>query len=139
MIQASTSQLGHVLESPSDSAGRCETGDMRVQGPRHVALTVRNLEVSRRWYSDIFSLEEVRREVDGDRHAIVLAAPDGSMTIGLVQHGGAPVDRFDPTVIGLDHAGWSVATRAELSAWEALLNARGVEHSAIADAGPLPS
>lgn len=68
---------------------------MRVLRHRHVALTVRNLEESARWYREL----------------------------------------FDPTVVGLDHAAWSVATRADLDRWQELLEARGIVHSAIVDLG----
>jgi glyoxylase I family protein len=102
-----------------------------------VALTVRNLEQSERWYRDVFGLEEVRREASEHRQAVVLETPDGTMKVGLVQHAGTKVGRFDPTVVGLDHAAWSVASRAELDEWQAALEAKGVEHSPIADVGPV--
>jgi len=65
----------------------------------------------------------------------VLAAPGGEMQIGLVQHSGGDGERFNPKVIGLDHAAWSVAKREDLDAWEELLRAKGVIHSPVADVG----
>ena len=100
-----------------------------------MALTVRNLDESARWYCELFDLEEERREDSPNRRAVVLAAPGGAMHIGLVQHTGTPDHAFDPTVIGLDHAAWSVATRDDLHRWQELLEAKGIAHSSIVDLG----
>lgn len=109
---------------------------LRVTRARHVALTVRNLEESARWYSGLFDLHEVFREDAPHRRAVVLASPDGwAMHIGLVQHSGTPEQKFDPTVVGLDCAAWSVASREELDRWQELLEERGVVHSPVADLG----
>ncbi len=109
---------------------------LRVARARHVALTVRNLEESARWYSDLFDLHEVFREEAPHRRAVVLASPDGwAMHIGLVQHSGTLDQNFDPTVVGLDCAAWSVATREELDRWQEFLEERGVVHSPVADLG----
>jgi catechol-2,3-dioxygenase len=109
---------------------------LRVTRARHVALTVRNLEESARWYSDLFDLHEVFREEAPHRRAVVLASPDGwAMHIGLVQHSGTGDEKFDPTVIGLDCAAWSVASREDLDRWQAFLEERGVVHSPVADLG----
>jgi catechol-2,3-dioxygenase len=59
------------------------------------------------------------------------------MQIGLVQHADAGSEPFDPSVVGLDHAAWSVATRDELGAWEEFLRSKGVVHSPIVDVGPV--
>jgi glyoxylase I family protein len=128
----------------SSSQPQCTTDDhrelvperLRVTRARHVALTVRNLEESARWYSDLFDLHEVFREEAPHRRAVVLASPDGwAMHIGLVQHSGTGDEKFDPTVIGLDCAAWSVASREDLDRWQAFLEERGVVHSPVADLG----
>ena len=103
--------------------------------PRHVALTVRNLEGSTRWYCDLFDLHEVHREESSHRRAVVLGAPGGGMHLALVEHPGTPDQAFDPKVVGLDHAAWSVATREDVDRWQELLAAMGIVHSAIVDYG----
>ncbi len=108
---------------------------MRVLRARHVALTVRDLEASARWYEEVFDLVEVHREEAPHRRAVVLDAPGGAMHVGLVQHVATPDRPFDPTVIGLDHAAWSVATREDLDRWQDFFETKGVIHSAIADLG----
>lgn len=101
-----------------------------------MAFTVRNLEESARWYSDLFHLHELFREEAPHRRAVVLASPDGwAMHIGLVEHSRTHDQEFDPTVVGLDCAAWSVATREELDRWQELLEERGVVHSPVADLG----
>lgn len=109
---------------------------LRVARARHVALTVRNLEESARWYCEVFDLHEVFREEAPHRRAVVLASPDGwAMHIGLVQHSGTRDQRFDPTVVGLDCAAWSVAFREDLDRWQEFFEERGVVHSPVVDLG----
>lgn len=110
---------------------------MRLTRVRHIAFTVRDLDASVPWYRDVFELDEIRRERSDDRSAVILGSPASQFQIGLVQHRGADERRFDPTTVGLDHAAWSVETRDELDAWERALTAKDVEHSPIADVGPV--
>jgi catechol 2,3-dioxygenase-like lactoylglutathione lyase family enzyme len=108
---------------------------MRPARSRHVALTVSDLEASVRWYRRVFELDEVRREESPDRRAAVLGIEGSPVQIGLVQHVGGPSGRFDPHVVGLDHAAWAVDTRAELDEWQRVFTADGVEHSPVVDLG----
>jgi len=108
---------------------------MRLDRVRHIAFTVRDLELSVRWYRDVFELDELRREVSDERSAAILGHPASRFQIGLVQHAMTGEHRFDPTTVGLDHAAWSVESRDELDAWERELTTKGVEHSPVADLG----
>ena len=62
--------------------------------------------------------------------------PGGEPIVGLVQHGPARNDRFDPTVVGLDHLAFRVGSRQELATWAARLDERGVAHSGPIDVPP---
>ncbi len=101
----------------------------------HVALTLRDLDGSARWYQELFGLEVERREESPERRAVVIACSGGAMRIGLVQHAGMSDRPFDAAAVGLDHAAWSVATRDDLDRWQELLAARGVVHSPVVDLG----
>jgi glyoxylase I family protein len=101
----------------------------------HVALTVRNLEVSVPWYEALFDAEPVIDEdTDPDFHHTVYLLGGGTL-LGLHQHGKpAPPERFSEFRVGLDHVSFGVADRAELEKWASRLEELGIEHGAIKDA-----
>jgi catechol 2,3-dioxygenase-like lactoylglutathione lyase family enzyme len=108
-----------------------------IQGLRHAALTVRNLDASARWYMDVLGLEEAFSEPGEERRAVVLRLPDGGpVVLGLVQHGRDERPGFDPTVVGLDHLAFAVGSRGELDVWADHLIDRGVAHSGAIDVPP---
>lgn len=102
-----------------------------LKGIHHVALSVKDLDASIAWYTDILGLSvEFRDDQGEERHMAVLRIPGTGQQVGLVQHlsGGAP---FDPTSLGLDTAAFAVASGEELDEWAALLNARGVVNGGV--------
>lgn len=107
-------------------------------GLRHPALTVRDLEASAAWYRDVLGMQEE----PGSRSALggmaLLRLPGSGHAVGLVQHGGAAgvAAAFDSAAPGLDHLAFSVASRAELDAWEAELDRLGIAHSGIVEIPP---
>ncbi|MFI5956158.1 VOC family protein [Cryptosporangium sp. NPDC051539] len=105
-------------------------------GVAHVALTVTDAPRSAAWYTRVLGLREAARfaEGDGARQKIVLTDAANRVLIGVVQHGGAPADRFDERRTGLDHLSFAVPGRAALDAWAAHLDALGVPYSPIAPA-----
>lgn len=112
----------------------------RQRGINHVILTVSDLERSTEWYCDLFDLTPVSTEenigpphVPGMRYRGLFDLSTFSYVLGLSQHEGGDPAAFDPRRIGLDHAGFGVAERADLDEWIARLDERGIEHGGIVD------
>jgi catechol 2,3-dioxygenase-like lactoylglutathione lyase family enzyme len=105
---------------------------VELRGLRHVALTVRDVDVSADWYRTVLGFEERFREDDGRRAACIMDHPNG-FGVAVVAHGGSSGAAFDPHVTGLDHVGFAVGSRDELVAWEEHLRAAGVDQSGVID------
>ena len=101
----------------------------------HVALTVRDLEVSGPWYRALFETEPVVDEhTDAGFHHVVWAFDNGTI-FGIHQHDQqAPDERFTEFRAGLDHVGFGCADRAELEGWVGRLDELGITHGGIVDA-----
>ena len=102
-------------------------------GLHHIALTVKNLDVSIPWYERVFS---VTYQMDGPHEGGVgklLADPAWQLIIVLHHHETNEGERFAETRTGLDHVGFAVPRRADLEAWQGHLQALGVTQSPIAD------
>ena len=105
-------------------------------GLAHVALTVQDAEVSGPWYRRLLDSDPVVDEHTdaGYRHLVWVL--DGGTLLGIHQHQrGVPAEPFTEFRVGLDHVGFGVANRAELEKWVNRLNALGIRHGGIADAG----
>lgn len=100
----------------------------------HVAVTVRDLEVSGPWYRRLFGEPVVDEHTDaGYRHLVFLLA--GNTLFGIVQHDRvAPDEKFSEFRVGLDHVGFGCSSRRELETWVGVLDDLGVEHGGIVDA-----
>jgi glyoxylase I family protein len=101
----------------------------------HVALTVRNLEVSIPWYQMLFDAEPVIDEdTDPDLHHTVYLIGNGTL-IGLHQHGTAAApEPFSEFRVGLDHVAFGCEDRAELEKWALRLDELGIARGRIKDA-----
>ena len=97
----------------------------------HVALSVSDLDRSAQWYEDLFGLERVMEQDGPPRRTIVYRFPGRRLTFGLVQHGAVRSARFDPAVVGLDTAAFSVSTRADLEGWVEHFDRHAVSHSGL--------
>ena len=101
----------------------------------HVAVTVRDIDISSPWYRRLLGADPLTDEHDdaGYRHQVWLL---GSGTVfGIHQHDHqAPDEKFSEHRVGLDHVGFGCANRAELESWVTRLGELGIEHGGIVDA-----
>jgi glyoxylase I family protein len=100
----------------------------------HVAVTVTDLAVSEAWYTNVLGVEPVLDEDTGPFRHIVYQL--GGTLLGL--HGFpdlASTEPFNERTPGLDHIAFGVASRDELTEWVNRLDALGVVHGGIVDAG----
>ena len=108
-------------------------GTVALPRMHHIALTVTDVDASVRWYEDIFG---VRFQLDAPHPGgvgKVLADDAWQLMIVLHRHDTNDSSRFAETATGLDHAGFFVPTRADLEAWQAHLESKGVARSEAAD------
>ena len=101
----------------------------------HVAVTVRDLEVSGPWYRALIDADPVLDEHTdtGFRH-LVWAFDNGTL-FGIHQHDREMQDgQFTEFRAGLDHVSFGCANRAELQEWVDRLNGLGIKHGGIVDA-----
>lgn len=109
---------------------------MAFPGLNHIAITVRDINVSGPWYRELFGADPVLDESTdaGFHHQVWLL--DGGTVFGIHQHElSAPDERFSEFRVGLDHVGFGCADRAELEEWMARLGRLGIQHGGIVDAG----
>jgi catechol 2,3-dioxygenase-like lactoylglutathione lyase family enzyme len=97
----------------------------------HASLSVRDLDASVRWYSDVLGFDELFREEGDDRRACVMAFAGGDYSVGLVEHRPPTAVPFDHAVIGLDHLAFSIRSEDDLAGWAARLTEAGVDHSGV--------
>lgn len=100
----------------------------------HVALTVKDLAVSRPWYQALTGTEPVLDELtEGGFHHTVFSI--GGTLIGLHQHReNADADAFSELRTGLDHIAFGCPDRAALETWRDHLDELGITHGGIVDA-----
>jgi catechol-2,3-dioxygenase len=100
----------------------------------HVALTVRDAEVSGAWYGRLIGADPAIDEHTsaGYRH-LVWVFENGTL-FGIHQHDReVPADGFTEFRTGLDHVGFGCADRSELEKWVERLDALGIAHGGIVD------
>jgi glyoxylase I family protein len=105
-----------------------------LSGLTHVALTVRDVSASRPWYQELLGVDPIIDVDTGEFINVVWAFGDGTI-FGLHQHTrSAPDEQFDEFRVGLDHAAFGVANRAELEKWMRRLDELHIPHGGIKDA-----
>jgi glyoxylase I family protein len=99
----------------------------------HVAITVRDIDVSAPWYAALIGSPPVLDEDTGPfRHAVFAV---GGTLLGLHQFPeGIEELPFSPRRLGMDHVAFAAADRNELVAWERRLTDMVVPHGPIVDA-----
>jgi catechol-2,3-dioxygenase len=100
----------------------------------HVAVTVRDVEVSGPWYRALIGTDPVLDEntAAGFRH-LVWALDNGTL-FGIHQHERGTADEgFTEFRVGLDHIGFGCENRGELEKWQTRLEELGVAHGGIVD------
>jgi glyoxylase I family protein len=100
---------------------------------QHVAITVSDLERSKRWYAALFDAEPVldEDEESGTFHHTVFVL-DGGALFGLHTHMGAESgEQFDEHRTGLDHISFGLSGTAELESWRDRLAELGIAHGGI--------
>lgn len=98
-------------------------------GVDHFALTVTDLDVSQRFYTEVLGFLAL---LDFGHGRVCMHKPTG-LTIALMQHPGSSGAPFTELNTGMDHIGFEVGSRVELVRWEERLRAAGVTYSAIQD------
>lgn len=98
-------------------------------GINHLALTVRDPEVSRAFYCDLLGFMVVLETPVGP----VCIHRRSGFTIALLSPPDASGEEFSPLRTGLDHLGLAAASRDELVQWAERLEAAGVSYSPIQD------
>ncbi|GAA1655068.1 VOC family protein [Kribbella alba] len=99
----------------------------------HLALTVTDLDASVEWYGEVFDVHPLMDVPHAGGVGRILADADRQLMIALHRHDTNDGGLCAETTTGLDHAGFAVATRADLESWQDHLEAHGVVRSDTAD------
>ena len=98
-------------------------------GINHLALTVTDLDVSQRFYTELFGFVVVM-DVGYGR---ICMHPGTGFTLALLKHPGAAGGPFTELNTGLDHLGLTASSREELEQWERRFDDHGVTYTPIRD------
>jgi catechol 2,3-dioxygenase-like lactoylglutathione lyase family enzyme len=104
-----------------------------ITGLDHISLTVRDLDRSADWYSELFGFTKLGQVPDDGKSGAkaLLYHPASKLVLGLSQHQRNPGEPFSEFRTGLDHLALAASSRDELEAWSQKLDERGVKHSEI--------
>ena len=107
---------------------------MTTTGLHHVALTVKDFDVSIPWYEGVFGIRYKMEAPHEGGVGKLLADEAWGLIIVLHVHERSGGESFDERRTGLDHVGISTPSRADLDAFsEHLVNVGGVRKVSVAD------
>ncbi|WP_280421366.1 VOC family protein [Nocardia carnea] len=111
-------------------------------GTHHIRLTVTDIERSRRFYEEVLGFPVAAESAGNPQDPAIRTDPfalyggvvfqANGMLLGL-RPVAAPIDRFDPDRVGLDHLSFTVGSRDDLVAAADRLAAAGVTHGQITE------
>jgi glyoxylase I family protein len=109
----------------------------QILGAAHVALTVRDMDVSADWYERVFGWQVVRRfgVAEAGSPRVLLYDADSKFALSVCQPEPGDPSRFDYHRTGLDHFALAVASADELAAWVLHLDGLEIAHSPVRDLG----
>ena len=100
----------------------------------HIALTVRDFDVSIPWYEQVFGIKYQMEAPHEGGVGKLLADDEWSLVIVLHVHDASKGETFDEQRTGLDHVGIAIPSRAELDAFQSHLETVGcVQRVDVAD------
>lgn len=99
----------------------------------HIELSVRDIDRSEAWYTEVFGLRRVSAGEDGGRGWTdrALLHPETRMIIALTCHAANAGEPFDPRRTGLDHVAFLVSDRDVLEEWERRFAEMGTDYTPI--------
>jgi glyoxylase I family protein len=101
-----------------------------IRGVSHVSLSVRDLDESLAFYTEVLRLPVLMPPFDGEvfegREALLLA---GRIAICLQEHASNQGETFDPRRTGLDHLALHLSSVDALTEWKGRLETLGLQPS----------
>ncbi len=110
-----------------------------IDGIHHLGFTVRDVEASAAWYTNVlgFEISGNHQTSDGARRKLFLSHPGLAVRLGLVQHSNSADEPFDERRVGLDHLAFAARDADVLDQLAERLLALGVTHSPVAPANSI--